>query len=69
MIQLTDEQRRDLQGPGPARARDPRTNETYVLVREDAYRKMRAILDSFTHSAGWDDPSLDEYEQFRDQPS
>ncbi len=32
MIELTPEQRQELDAPGPARARDPQTNETYVLV-------------------------------------
>jgi hypothetical protein len=28
---------------------------------------MRKILDSMTRSAGWDDPSLDDYEKYRNQ--
>ncbi len=36
--------------------------ETYVLVRDDYYQQMRKILDGMTRSAGWDDPSLDDYE-------
>jgi hypothetical protein len=66
MIDLTTEQRQVLDGD--RRIRDPQTNETYVLVREDLYEKMRHILESMTRSAGWDDPSLDEYEKYRDQP-
>lgn len=64
MIELTDEQRQELDKDTP-RARDPRTNETYVLVREDFYRKMRAVLDGYTKRAGWDDPAMDEYERYR----
>jgi hypothetical protein len=45
MIELTAEQRQELEGPEPARARDPHTNETYVLVRADAYERLRAVLD------------------------
>jgi hypothetical protein len=68
MIELTDEQRRELHQPEPARARDPQTDQTYVLVRADAYEKMRAILDGVTRRAGWDDPRLDDYEIYRKKP-
>jgi hypothetical protein len=66
MVELTAEQRQVLEGD--RRVRDPQTNETYVLVREDHYNHMRRIIDGFTRSAGWDDPSLDVYEQYREQP-
>jgi hypothetical protein len=45
MIELTAEQRQELDGPPPARARDPQTNETYVLVRADVYERLRTVLD------------------------
>src|ERR1700722_9669610 len=63
MIELTPKQRQVLDGD--RRVRDPLTRETYVLVRDDYYQQMRRILDSMTRSAGWDDPSLDEYEKYR----
>jgi hypothetical protein len=65
MIELTPEQRQELEGAEPARARDPQTGQTYVLVRADVYEKMRAILDGMTRRAGWDDPKLDDYEIYR----
>jgi hypothetical protein len=65
MIELTDEQRQELDHPGPARVRDPKTNETYVLVRADVYERMRAIIDGHTRRAGWDDPELNVYEDYR----
>jgi hypothetical protein len=65
MLELTQEQRRAL--AGDRRLRDPETNETYVLVREDQYEHMRRLLEGFTRSAGWDDPSLDAYQQHREQ--
>ena len=65
MIELTEEQRRELDGPEPACVRDPATNETYVLVRAGVYERMRAIIDGITRRAGWDDPKLDEYEVYR----
>ncbi len=65
MIELTEEQRQELESPEPARARDPKTNETYVLVRADVYERMRAVIDGYTRRAGWDDPELDVYERYR----
>jgi hypothetical protein len=50
MIELTPEQRQVLDCD--RRVRDPQTHETYVLVREDFYERMREILDSVTRSAG-----------------
>ena len=57
--------RQELEKPEPARVRDPKTNETYVLVRADVYERMRAIIDGTTRRAGWDDPELDVYESYR----
>lgn len=69
MIELTDEQRCELDQGQPARARDPKTNETYVLVRADVYEKMRAIIDASARRAGWDDAELDVYEKYRKKAS
>jgi hypothetical protein len=43
MIELTDEQRRELECPEPV-AIDPRTKETYVLVRKVVYDRLKALL-------------------------
>lgn len=43
MIELTETQREELKHPEPA-ALDPRTQETYILVRKDAYERMKALL-------------------------
>ena len=45
MIELTQEQRQELDRPEPALARDPMTNTTYVLVRDDVYQRLRGLLD------------------------
>jgi hypothetical protein len=67
MIELTDEQRQELEGLEPARVRDPKTNETYMLVRADVYQRMRHIIDGYTRRAGWNDPGMDVYEEYRNQ--
>ena len=76
MIELTEEQRRQLSHPGPVRARDPVTNETYVLVRAETYARLssllgedenwadaayRAAMEAFARD-GWDDPRMDVYD-------
>lgn len=67
MIELTEEQRQALDSAELVQVRDPKTNETYILVRADIYQRMRAVIDRYTRRAGWDDPELDVYEQYRKQ--
>ena len=43
MIELTQDQRRELSNPEPT-AIDPETHEAYVLVRKDAYQRLKALL-------------------------
>jgi hypothetical protein len=43
MIELTEQQRQELDGPEPV-AIDPLTRETYILVRREAYERMKALL-------------------------
>ena len=46
MIELTDEQQRDLaRGGWPPRVRNPRTNETFVLLSAEMYERVCALLD------------------------
>jgi hypothetical protein len=75
MIELSQEQRQELSGPEPARAMDPETKETYVLVRAEVYDRIKALFladdeNRFVHDlfadvmavfgrAGWDDPAMD----------
>jgi len=78
MIELTLEQRQAVaqQGEIPPRAVDPDTHTTYVLIREEIYARVRALLDEegdqFLHDMypsvmevfgreGWDDPAMDIY--------
>ncbi len=80
MIELTEEQRRELDGPEP-QARDPQTNETYVLVRAAVYERLKELLydaSPWTDEemvllaweagklAGWDD--MDEYDHYGKKP-
>ena len=67
MIELTEDQSQHLQANGEQlpTVRDPRTAETYVLVKADDYASMQAIVTSFARSTGWDDHELDVYEKYR----
>lgn len=76
-IQLTEEQRKALhaQPNEPIRVVDPHTNQTYVLVQEKVYVQVQSLLQddlSDTYAAqvdtamkaGWDDPKMDEYNDY-----
>jgi hypothetical protein len=79
MIELTQEQRRELEGPEPVRALDPETKQTYVLVRTEVYERLQTLLGdseegAFVHEMyphvmevfgreGWDDPAMDVYDE------
>ena len=79
MIELTAEQRLGLNAAVP-RVIDPETRTTYVLVKEDVYERLEALLvpDRLTPSeqqaalhaaglrAGWDDPEMSVYD--REEP-
>lgn len=76
MIELTEQQRQELKGDLP-RVIDPQTRKTYVLVSEEAYERMQALLAPhrlpITEQqellraaglrAGWDDPEMEIYDR------
>ncbi len=43
MIELTEQQRQELNAD-PPRVLDPQTKKTYVLVSEEVYERMQALL-------------------------
>src|SRR5260370_37428344 len=74
MFELTPEQRQELTGPEPARAVDPETNRTYVLVAAEQYERIKgllegafdirdayALMDQVADKEGWNDPEMDSY--------
>jgi hypothetical protein len=69
MIRLSEEQEKQLQEQGeqPPRVVGPTTGATFVLIKEEVYALLRGVLDSYQR--GWDDPSLDIYDElYRDRP-
>ena len=86
MIELTADQHDALANNGaePARAIDPVTKDEYVLLKADAYERIKRLLSddaNWVESAfeaalpvfardGWDDPRMDVYDSLdpRKQP-
>jgi hypothetical protein len=76
MIELSEQQRQELSSDLP-RVIDPMTKTTYVLVREETYERMQALLapERLPRSeqqallraaglrAGWDDAEMDVYDR------
>lgn len=79
MIELTKEQRRQLECPEPV-AMDPETQQTYVLVRKELYKRLKALLavDDYDAEEGVGyinevmaeddahDPLLESYQKYRE---
>jgi len=61
MIELTQQQRGELDKRQPVEVRDPKTNEVYVLLRKDVYERVRTIVREINQRADWDDPEFDVY--------
>jgi hypothetical protein len=55
MIELTDEQRRELAEPEPV-AIDPQTQQVYVLVRKETYARLRELT---YDDSPWTDEEMD----------
>ena len=83
MIELTDEQMRAMENPAatPPRLVNPRTRETFVLLRADEYERLKhdeyddspwtreelhALAWEAGKRAGWED--MDEYDDVPEKP-
>jgi len=66
MIELTEDQVRAIEAEceSPPRVKNPKTQETFLLIRQDVYELVRRIIEG-PNRHGWDDPELDVYEQYR----
>ncbi len=82
MVELTPslQQALDSNGTGPLPVRDPRNNREYVLVSSETYEQMRLaleqgfdnrgaypLMDKVAAKEGWDDPSMDIYNDFAEK--
>lgn len=79
MTQLTPAQIVELRDSAdqPPRLVDPQTQAVYVLVSEETYKRLRPLLEdeldltetyaaqnTAAGAAGWDDPVMDEYDDY-----
>src|SRR5271157_4288069 len=76
---ITPEIRQAIEQAGeqPVQLTDPETNSLYIIVRADVYERMRALCDDFdirdayplmdqvAALEGWDDPSMDIYNEYQ----
>lgn len=81
MIELTEQQRLELASPEPV-AIDPVTQAVYVLVRKEAYDRIRSLLDDDLPSMqevaqlvesnmkedDANDPWLESYQEYLEKP-
>ncbi len=79
MTTITPEIRQAIEQAGeqPVQLNDPETNSVYVIVRAEVYERLRALCDDFdirdayplmdqvAAREGWDDPSMDVYNEYR----
>jgi hypothetical protein len=78
-VPLTPEQQQALAAEPnrPLRLEDPRTQQTYVLLRLEDYEQIKGLfededfdireayplMDEVAHREGWDDPDMDSYNE------
>ncbi len=76
MIELTQDQRRELAKAEVPRVVDPETRKTYILVSEELFERMKGLLGDDIHPSeaypavdrafaeGWNDPKMDDYDRY-----
>ena len=79
-LELTEQQQQALESQTESVPRivNPRTKQTYVLVREDLYERVKELVEGEDltadekllllaesgRRAGWDDPIMDDYDNY-----
>lgn len=82
MIELSEDQRRQLESGQAVDVTDPQTAQRYVVLRKDVYEKVRHLLYDgsewtddelrlqLARSAkdnGWDEPGMDAYDRYDEE--
>ena len=82
MIELTEEQRQRLESGQAVDVTDPQTAQPYVILRKDAYERVRHLLydDSewtedelrvqlarSSKGNGWDEAGMDAYDRYDEE--
>jgi hypothetical protein len=79
MIELTDEQRQQLESGQVVDITDPQTSQRYVILQKEVYERVRQLLYDdaewtedelrlqLARSAkdnGWDEPGMEDYDHY-----
>jgi hypothetical protein len=82
MIELTDEQRRQLASGQAVDVTDPQTAQLYVILRKDVYERvqhllyddsewtadeLRVLLARSAKDNGWDEAGMDAYDRYDEE--
>lgn len=82
MIELTEDQRRQLESGTAISIVDPATEQQYVMLRKDVYDRVRHFLYDDNLSTdqelrrqlarsskenGWDEPAMDAYDRYDEE--
>lgn len=58
MIELTEQQQQALAAESPPRVLNPRTQERFVLIREEVYETLRKVVGPLNRN--WENPTDDD---------
>ena len=82
MIELTDEQRHQLQDGKAVDVTDPQTAQCYVVMRRDIYDRVRRLIYDDSDGSdvelrlqlaraakdnGWDEPAMSAYDRYDEE--
>jgi hypothetical protein len=82
MLELTEEQRRELECGKAVEVSDLHTAESYVILRKETYKKVRSLLGNDTEwteddmrlllarsfqENGWDEAGMDAYDRYDEE--
>jgi hypothetical protein len=82
MIELTPEQRQQLDEGRPVEVTDPQTGQPYVVLRKDVYDRVRRLLPDDSDATpdelrgmlarsaeanGWEEPGMDAYDRYDEE--
>jgi hypothetical protein len=82
MIELTEEQRRQVESGRAVDVTDPQTARPYVLLRKDVFERVQHLLADDSEwtpeelrqqlarssaANGWDEPAMDAYDRYDEE--
>jgi hypothetical protein len=82
VLELTDEQRQQLENRRAVAVSDPKTVRSYVILRQEVYERVRRLLDDGADwtdddlrlllarssvANGWEEPGMDAYDRYDEE--